>query len=84
MAPGAPGRMFNIACGQRITLLDVLASLSCIVGREVTPRFEPPRTGDIRHSLADISRAREVLGYTAPVDFEEGLRRSVGWYSERS
>ena len=83
-APGAPGRFFNVACGQRTTLLDVLTILSRIVGHEVKPRFEPSRTGDIRHSLADISRAREVLGYSAAVRFDEGLARTVEWYRERA
>jgi nucleoside-diphosphate-sugar epimerase len=82
-APAAPGRYFNVACGERTTLLDVLAALSGIVGHEIVPRFEPRRTGDIKHSLADIGLARSVLGYTASVDFAEGLRRTVAWYRDR-
>lgn len=82
-APGAPGRVFNVACGVRTTLLDVLDRLSAIVGHKVTAIHEPGRAGDIKHSLADISRARDVLGYTAPVSFEEGLARSVEWYRSK-
>ena len=79
-APGAPGRVFNVACGVRTTLLDVLDRLAGIFGRRLEPRFEPARPGDIKHSLADIGAAQKVLGYTAPVPFEDGLRRTVEWY----
>jgi nucleoside-diphosphate-sugar epimerase len=82
-AEGAAGRMFNIACGERTTLLDVVRALGEIVGHEVTARHLPPRTGDIKHSLADIDRARTVLGYTGGVRFAEGLRRTVSWYREQ-
>ena len=82
-APGAAGKVFNIACGERITLLDVIRALSAITGRAITPRHEPSRVGDIRHSLADTTRAREVLGYSGAIPFSEGLRRTVAWYRER-
>jgi UDP-glucose 4-epimerase len=81
--PGAAGRMFNIACGERTTLLEVIGTLSEIVGRPVVPRHEAARSGDIRHSLADVSLARSVLGYTGAVGFAEGLRRTVAWYREQ-
>ena len=77
-------KVFNVACGWRTTLLEVVEIVGKIVGHEVQPRLSPARSGDIRHSLADITRAREILGYTAPVDFEEGLRRTVAWYRERA
>lgn len=83
-APGAPGRVFNVACGSRTTLLEVVAALSRLLGRDIAPIHAPPRPGDIRHSVADISAAREVLGYTASVGFEEGLARTVAWYRERA
>jgi UDP-glucose 4-epimerase len=79
-APGAAGQVMNIACGVRTTLLDVLDRLGGIVGRKVTAIHEPSRAGDIKHSLADIGRARALLGYTARVSFEEGLARTVEWY----
>jgi nucleoside-diphosphate-sugar epimerase len=82
-APDAPGKVFNVACGERTTLLDLCVELSRIVGKTVTPRHEPPRSGDIKHSLADIERAREILGYTAGVRFSDGLRRTVAWYREQ-
>jgi len=79
-AAGAAGKFFNIACGERTTLLEVLEALSTIVGHPVKANHQPPRAGDIRHSLADITRARTVLGYTASVPFAEGLRRTVEWH----
>jgi UDP-glucose 4-epimerase len=82
-APGAAGQVFNVACGVRTTLLDVVAQLGKIVGREISAKHEPARPGDIKHSLADIGRAKEVLGYTAPVSFEDGLKRTVDWYKAR-
>ena len=79
---GAAGRMFNIACGERTTLLDVVSALAQIVGRPIEPRHLPARSGDIKHSLADITRARQTLGYTASVSFLEGLKRTVAWTRE--
>jgi UDP-glucose 4-epimerase len=83
-APKAPGKVMNIACGVRTTLLDVVDRIAKIVGKKVVPIHEPERPGDIKHSLADIGRARELLGYTAPVSFEEGLARTVEWYRSKS
>ena len=82
-APNAPGKVFNIACAERTTLLDVVAALGQIVGHPITARHEPPRSGDIKHSLADITRAREILGYSAQVKFADGLRRTLAWYREQ-
>jgi UDP-glucose 4-epimerase len=82
-AQGAAGGVFNIACGVRTTLNQVVQQLGKIVGREITSKHDPARAGDIRHSLADITRAKQVLGYTAPVSFEQGLARTVEWYKAR-
>ncbi len=79
-APGAAGKVFNVACGVRTTLLDVITALGKIVGRKIEAIHEPARAGDIKHSLADITAARTVLGYTAPVSFEQGLERTLEWY----
>jgi UDP-glucose 4-epimerase len=72
--PEAAGRCYNIGCGQRTTLNDLLRILGRLSGQTVTPRHGPPRPGDIRESLADISRARAELGYEPRVGVEEGLR----------
>ena len=82
-APGAAGKVFNVACGVRTTLLDVVATLAKIVGKDIKPIHEPKRAGDIKDSLADITQAKTVLGYTAPVSFEEGLKRCVEWYKAK-
>jgi nucleoside-diphosphate-sugar epimerase len=82
-APEAPGRIFNIACGERIDLLGVLEQLSTIFGKRIEPRFDRGRAGDVKHSLADIGEARRILGYEPEVFFAEGLRRTVSWYREQ-
>ena len=80
LAPGAAGKVMNVACGVRTTLLDVIAELGRVLGRRIEPVHEPERPGDIKHSLADINAAKSVLGYTAPVSFEEGLKKTIEWY----
>jgi UDP-glucose 4-epimerase len=79
-ASGAAGRVFNVGSGQAISLLDLLAVLNRILGTQIEPAFQAARTGDVRDSLADISLARQVLGYQPTVDFEAGLRRTVEFY----
>jgi UDP-glucose 4-epimerase len=82
-AEGASGRTFNIGCGERYTLNQLLDLLREIIGSDVEAIYADPRPGDVRHSQAQIQRARDVLGYTPSVAFREGLRRTVEWYSER-
>jgi UDP-glucose 4-epimerase len=81
-ASGVAGKMYNLACGQRINLKAVISQLNVILGTTLEPIHEPSRVGDIKHSLAEISRARADLKYTPSVLFEEGLRRTVEWYRE--
>jgi UDP-glucose 4-epimerase len=78
--PGVGGEVFNVACGRRSSLLDLVAALNRILGTRIEPRFDDPRPGDVMHSLADISRAERLLGYEPLVHFEEGLARTVAWY----
>jgi UDP-glucose 4-epimerase len=78
-APGVGGQVFNIACGQRYNLLELVATINRILGTDIAPVHTAPRVGDVRHSLADIARAREMLGYQVEVEFEEGLRRLIAW-----
>lgn len=79
-APGVSGMMFNGGTGVRITLNEVLKLLAKITGQKVEAQYDPPRTGDIRHSQADISLARKMLGYEPRVNFEDGLKRTWDWY----
>ena len=79
-ASGASGKVFNGGTGARITLNEVLKQLEKIAGRRIQAKYDPPRTGDIRDSQADISLARKVLGYEPRVGFEDGLKRTWEWY----
>jgi nucleoside-diphosphate-sugar epimerase len=79
-APGVSGAVINLATGGRISLNALLDALRAITGARVAARHAPPRPGDVRDSQADISRARELLGYEPIVPFEEGLRLTVEWY----
>jgi nucleoside-diphosphate-sugar epimerase len=74
------GRVFNIATGTRFSLNQIYGMLSKIIGFSGAAKYAGPRTGDVRHSLADISMAQKHLGYSADISFEEGLRRTVAWY----
>jgi len=76
------GKVFNVATGTRFSLNQIFAMLSKIIGFSGPAKLGPPRTGDVKHSLADITRAQKYLGYSADVSFEEGLRRTVEWYAE--
>jgi len=79
-APNVSGEVINVACGGRISLLALLRALQVILCRDVAPTFEPAREGDVRDSQADIFKARQLLGFSPSVSFEEGLRRTVDWY----
>ena len=74
--------MINVGIGQRVTLNQILAELQKIVGTALDPIMAAPRAGDVRHSLADLTRARKLLGYHPLVDLTLGLRRTVAWYQE--
>ena len=79
-AKSAVGETFNIACGGRISLLDLIEAINQVTGQNVRPRFEPPRPGDILHSQADISKAAKMLGWSPRVDFREGMQKTIAWY----
>jgi len=79
-APNASGKVFNVGTGGRISLNEVLHALGKITGKTLEAKYEPPREGDIRDSQADISQAKELLGYDPQVSFEEGLSRTFEWY----
>lgn len=79
-AANVSGRVFNVGTGRNIELLELVATLNRLLGTNVEPRHEPPRTGDVRDSLADITQTRLHLGYEPAVDLEQGLRLSVDYY----
>ena len=74
------GRVFNVACGQSVTLLQILVDLNELTGQSLEPEFQPGRAGDVRSSLADISAAREAFGYEPLVTWKEGLARTLEFY----
>lgn len=78
----AAGNAFNIAYGGREYLIDIYHSLTRALGKNIEPNFGPDRAGDIKHSNADISKAREMLGYDPDYDFDSGLKLAIDWYVE--
>jgi UDP-glucose 4-epimerase len=78
--PGISGEVCNVGTGHGTSLLELLDGIERLLGRHVAPRHEAARAGDIRHSRADISRARRVLGYEPAVPFAQGLERTLAWY----
>jgi nucleoside-diphosphate-sugar epimerase len=78
--PGVGGEVLNVACSRRYSLLDLLGELRSITASTIEPRFEEARQGDIRHSMADIGRARKVMGFEPSWTFRKGLEITVDWY----
>lgn len=78
--PHVGGEAINIACGERIQLLDMVAALNSLTGRNIAVQHVEPRPGEIQHSQASIERAASVLGYRPVVGFSEGLARTLAWY----
>jgi nucleoside-diphosphate-sugar epimerase len=83
ITPGIAGEVINVATNGRVSLLDLLAEVQRLLGTTMTPTFQPPRTGDIRDSQADITKAARLLAYAPVVPFAEGLRRTVEWAAGR-
>lgn len=79
-APNVSGKVFNIGTGDRFSLNQTVQLLMNISGKQLEVKYDPPREGDIRDSLADITQARQFLGYDPQVRFDEGLRRTFEWY----
>ena len=79
-APKAEGEVFNIGTGNRVTVSGLLNILGALLEREVTPSYADPRPADIRHSLAEVTKAQEVLGYRPRVSIQQGLIKTLAWY----
>jgi UDP-glucose 4-epimerase len=77
---GLKGQVVNVACGQRVSVNDIVRLANRILGSDVRPTYAPPRVGDVKDSWADITLAKQVIGYEPRVFFEEGLRRWIDWY----
>ncbi|MCH8965446.1 MAG: SDR family oxidoreductase, partial [Planctomycetes bacterium] len=74
------GQVINVACGQSVTINQVINTINKLLGTDLKPRYTPPRAGDVMHSLADVTLAREVIGFEPHLMFEDGLARAIEWY----
>ena len=79
---GADGEAVNVACGERISLLDLMSEINRVLGTDVQSVFEDARLGDVKHSLADISKAERLLGYRPTLLFSEGLAHTIRYMQE--
>lgn len=82
-SPEASGKVYNAACGKRFTLLELVKTLNEILGTKIEPVHADPRSGDVKHSLADIDKAKAEIGYEVEVDFAKGLKRTVDFFHIR-
>jgi UDP-glucose 4-epimerase len=80
--PGVSGEMFNVGYGSRVNLLEVIRLIEKMAGRPVQRRHTERRAGDVLHTQADVSKAKRLLGYVPTIEFEEGLRRTVGFFAK--
>jgi len=80
--PRAAGETLNVATGERVTILGLASMIAECLGTTTTPRLEPGRDGEVRHSLADVSRMEGVLGLRPAIDLRRGLERAADWYRE--
>src|SRR6266446_6015794 len=83
-ARDAGGEAFNVGCGSRVSLLEIVARLEAILGRSLQRKHTPARSGDVAHTLADLSKAKRLLGYEPLVGFEDGLKRTVEYFRARA
>lgn len=81
--PECAGRVMNVACGERISLNDLARVIRETLGATGEPVYQPERAGDVKHSLADIGLARQLIGYAPDVKFAEGIQRTITWYQRR-
>lgn len=81
---GIAGQVFNIACGQRLSLLELINQINATLGTSIKPRFEQEQPGDVRHSEASIEHARRGLGYTPSISFQNGLKKTIEWHRQAS
>jgi nucleoside-diphosphate-sugar epimerase len=83
-SPSAAGEAFNIGCGDRVSLLDIIGRLEALLGKKRERRHTPSRAGDVPHTLADVGKAKRLMGYSPLVNFDEGFRRTVEYFRSSS
>jgi UDP-glucose 4-epimerase len=76
------GEVINIACGQAVTVNEIIDMINDLVGKNVKPQYTAPRPGDVKHSLADITAAKNLINFKPVVSFDEGLRKAIDWYRD--
>ncbi len=76
------GQVINIACGEAVTVNQIIGTINEAVGKDVKPVYTDPRPGDVKHSLADITLAKELIGYESVVSFKQGLAKAIEWYRD--
>lgn len=76
------GEVVNIACGQAVTINQIIGMINKLVGKNVKPIYAPSRAGDVKHSLADITLARKTIGFNPTISFQQGLEKAIGWYRD--
>jgi nucleoside-diphosphate-sugar epimerase len=76
------GEVLNIACGQAVTVNETIDTINELLGKSIKPIYDPPRPGDVKHSLADISLAQKLIAYKSKIPFKEGLQKAITWYRE--
>jgi UDP-N-acetylglucosamine 4-epimerase len=81
--PKVLNEIYNVACGDQISLNQMILMLKEITGKNISPKYGPERFGDVKHSKADISKIKELLGYTVKLPFYEGLKETYNWYIEQ-
>ncbi len=76
------GEVINIACGEAVTVNEIIALINQLVGKNIKPTYTDPRPGDVKHSLADITLAKKLIDYKTKVPFKQGLQLAIDWYRE--
>ncbi len=76
------GQAVNIACGRAVTVNEIIDMINDLVGKNIKPTYDPPRPGDVKHSLADISLAQQTIGFKPTVPFKQGLQLAIDWYRD--
>lgn len=84
LAPSVSGEVFNVACGKGYSVLELVKYLNRIMGKDIKPKFTPPRPGDVQRTLADITKAQKLLKLKIQVNFEQGLKKSIDWFREHN
>ena len=83
VSPGIKCEIFNIACGKAYSILDIVKYVNKILGKNILPEFGPIRAGDAKHTLADISRAKKLIGFEPEIGFEEGLKKTIEYFKTK-